>query len=212
MTVSPAPLRVLAPALFAAVVASLSACDRAAPDAPSSGPAPGGQAAAVAPSAAPGAVTGTPPAEASAPVGPVAVTPEPSAATASPAAPSSATLPPSTSAPRPTSPATPPVAQPAAVAVPAAFAGCSGCHSVAQGAPHKIGPNLFGVVGAHAGSRPGYAYSDAMSEAEITWTRDNLDQFLQGPRDMVPGTKMAAPPVRDPETRRSLIAYLETLR
>lgn len=40
-----------------------------------------------------------------------------------------------------------------------AFLKCVACHSIAKGAPNKIGPNLFGVVGRKAGTAPGFRYS-----------------------------------------------------
>lgn len=121
-----------------------------------------------------------------------------------------AAAPPKTSPP-PADPVAPPAPTLAAQAIPAAFARCAGCHSVEQGAAHKMGPNLFGVAGARAGTRPGYAYSDAMVSSGVVWTDEALDQFLAAPRDVVPGTKMAAPPLVDPAARASIVAYLRTL-
>jgi cytochrome c2 len=39
------------------------------------------------------------------------------------------------------------------------FLQCQSCHSVKSGQPHKVGPNLAGVMGQRAGTRPGYNYS-----------------------------------------------------
>ncbi len=177
------------------IVAGLAACgspDRSESEPPPPSTAPKTVDPAVAPATAPVA---TSPAEA------------PAAATAAePAAPEAASpSPPSAAAPAPSPSA--PVVQ----AVPAAFARCAGCHSVEQGAAHKMGPNLFGVAGARAGTRAGYSYSDAMTSSGVTWTDEALDQFLAAPRDVVPGTKMAAPPVADPTARASIVAYLRTL-
>lgn len=108
--------------------------------------------------------------------------------------------------------AAPAPAPPAIQATPAAFARCQGCHSVEPGAGHGIGPNLAGVMGASVGSRPGYAYSDAMAGFGQTWTPELMDAFLQNPRETVPGTKMAAAPVRDPALRAEIIAYLSQAR
>lgn len=147
----------------------------------------------VAPVAPPTALPGTDPADTPEPV----VEPE--------AAPVAAAAPPT---PAPVAATTP---APVVRAVPAAFARCAGCHSVDQGAAHKMGPNLFGVAGARAGTRAGYTYSDAMASSGVTWTDAALDQFLAAPRDVVPGTKMAAPPLADPAARASIVAYLRTL-
>ena len=59
------------------------------------------------------------------------------------------------------------------------------------------------------GSVPGFAYSDPMKNSGIVWSEQTLDQFLQGPRKMVPGTKMTYAGVADPQDRADLIAYLK---
>lgn len=75
-----------------------------------------------------------------------------------------------------------------------------------------MGPNLFGVVGSRAGSQAGYAYSPAMSGSDLVWTESSIDAFLAAPREVVPGTRMAAPPVRDAGTRRAIVEYLASLK
>ena len=47
------------------------------------------------------------------------------------------------------------------------FTRCAICHSNAKGAPNRIGPNLFGVVGRKAASMPGFFYSGAMKHSNI---------------------------------------------
>ena len=42
---------------------------------------------------------------------------------------------------------------------------CGVCHTAEKGAPNKIGPNLFGVVGRKSATAPGYMYSPAMMKA-----------------------------------------------
>lgn len=92
---------------------------------------------------------------------------------------------------------------------PPAFMVCRSCHST-QAGQNGIGPTLAGVVGAKAGATPGYAFSPALRASGITWDRASLDTWLQGPMKMVPGTKMVLP-VSDPQKRRAIIDYLETL-
>jgi cytochrome c len=103
-----------------------------------------------------------------------------------------------------------PMLQP--VAPPPAFATCNACHSAAKGRPNGMGPNLFGVVGAAAGTRPGYAYSPAMKASNIRWVRAKLDAFLADPKGVVPGTKMMIPGIKDAAKRSDIISYLETLK
>ena len=87
---------------------------------------------------------------------------------------------------------------------------CSVCHSV-QPAPGKMGPPLAGVVGRKSGSALGYAYSNAMKGANLTWTPETIDTFLQGPSKLVPGTKMliGAPGA---DQRAAVIQYLGSVK
>ncbi len=99
-----------------------------------------------------------------------------------------------------------------AAAPPPAFAPCKACHSVAKGGPALVGPNLFGVLGAAAGAKPGYAYSPAMKAAKLRWDRARLDAYLANPKAVVPGTKMAIPGIKDAAARKAVIDYLATLK
>ena len=83
---------------------------------------------------------------------------------------------------------------------------CQGCHSIDR---NRIGPMHKGLFGRKAGSVPDFDYSDAMKNSGIVWTEVTLDQFLQGPRKMVPGTKMTFVGIPKPQDRADLIAYLE---
>lgn len=89
-----------------------------------------------------------------------------------------------------------------------AFELCAGCHTVQPGGIHRFGPNLHGVIGRRAGSLPDYGYSDGMRRADITWSAQTLDAFLQSPTHVVPGTRMynAFPSA---ERRALVIAYLQ---
>lgn len=84
---------------------------------------------------------------------------------------------------------------------------CALCHSVDAGV-NKIGPSLHGVVGRKAGSLDGYNYSDAMKNANRTWTDATLDDYLTNPREKIPGVKMIFPGFADPADRQNVIAYL----
>jgi cytochrome c2 len=69
---------------------------------------------------------------------------------------------------------------------------CSICHSP-QPDRNIIGPSLFSVVGRHSG------------------LISTLDRYLAGPRQVVPGTLMTYPGLKDQHQRADLIAYLVTL-
>jgi cytochrome c len=89
------------------------------------------------------------------------------------------------------------------------FQFCSACHLIGPGAQNSIGPVLNGVVGRKAGTYPGYQYSDANKNSGITWTPEELDQYLASPQTAIPHTKMFFPGLKDPTQRKNVIAYLE---
>jgi cytochrome c len=88
---------------------------------------------------------------------------------------------------------------------------CAICHSAVAG-QNRIGPPLFGVAGRKAGTAPGYAYSDAMKNSGLTWTPSQLDTYLANPKSVVANTKMTFLGLKNPDDRKALIAYLETLK
>ena len=85
---------------------------------------------------------------------------------------------------------------------------CRACHSLKENEPHKIGPNLFKIIGSTAGTMKGYNYSDALSKSEIVWTKENLDLWLEKPYEILPGNKMVFSGMRKQEDRNDLIAYV----
>ncbi len=72
-----------------------------------------------------------------------------------------------------------------------------------------MGPELNGVVGRKAGSVAGYNYSDANKNSGLTWDEATLTKYLRGPREVVPGTKMAFPGLTRDEDVANVIAYLK---
>ena len=87
---------------------------------------------------------------------------------------------------------------------------CAVCHSVVPGQT-LMGPSLAGVVGRTSGSVANFRYSPAMKSAGITWTTDEIADFIESPRKKVPGTNMAYPGERHPEKRAAIVDYLSTL-
>jgi cytochrome c len=92
------------------------------------------------------------------------------------------------------------------------FARCAICHSNTKGAPNRIGPNLFGIVGRKAGSVPNFFYSGAMKKSGITWTEEKLEAYIAKPQAVVPGNRMAFAGVTSHQQVEDLAAYLETLK
>lgn len=93
---------------------------------------------------------------------------------------------------------------------------CMACHSFNQGdTEKKVGPNLFGIVGAVVGSKEHFAYSEAllaMKKRGAIWTTDELYEWLRDPEGYAPGTIMSYGGMLDPQDRMDLIAYLMTLK
>jgi cytochrome c2 len=87
---------------------------------------------------------------------------------------------------------------------------CDVCHS-AQPRRNIIGPSLYSVVGRHSGMIPGFHYSAANRASGLVWDPGTLDRYLAAPRQVVPGTLMTYPGLKDPHQRADLIAYLATL-
>jgi cytochrome c len=94
---------------------------------------------------------------------------------------------------------------------PLAFVQCVSCHAVEPG-KHGIGPSLAGVYGTKSGEIAGYAFSEPMKQAGLTWDDATLDAYLMNPMKVIPGTKMTYPGMADPAKRKDVIEYLKTLK
>lgn len=92
------------------------------------------------------------------------------------------------------------------------FNQCSACHTINQGGPNRVGPNLHGVVGRKAASVEGFRYSGPMrqkGEEGWVWSEENLRPYLRNPREVVAGTIMAYPGLRNEQQLTDLVAYLK---
>jgi cytochrome c len=87
------------------------------------------------------------------------------------------------------------------------FVQCKICHSLETG-KNMVGPSLHGLFGRKSGSVPGFAYSPAMKNANVTWNDDTLSKYLADPKAFVPGDKMVFVGIKDPSKLGDLLAYL----
>jgi cytochrome c len=89
------------------------------------------------------------------------------------------------------------------------FAPCSACHTVEEGGPNKVGPNLFGVIGRAAGLREDFAYSPALKTSGVAWTDESLREWIKKPMAFIKGTKMPFAGYASEVIQDNIIAYLK---
>lgn len=89
------------------------------------------------------------------------------------------------------------------------FLQCKACHDLNPALPHKVGPNLNGVIGRKAGTVEGYQFSEPMRSSGLTWDLATLDAFLRQPGSVVPGSGMAFAGIAADADRASLLRYLQ---
>ncbi len=91
------------------------------------------------------------------------------------------------------------------------FKKCKACHSAEEGAKHKIGPNLWDVVGRAKAGTDWDGYSAALKAKGGDWTYADLDQFIAKPKDFVPKTKMSFAGIKDAADRAALLVMMRSL-
>lgn len=92
---------------------------------------------------------------------------------------------------------------------------CFACHTETADEEAGPGPSFAGIVGAKAGTRPNFEYSDAFQAASakgVIWTEAALMRFLANSQSEVPNNKMAFPGIPSETDRADIVAYLKTLK
>jgi len=51
-----------------------------------------------------------------------------------------------------------------------------------------------------------------MKKADVTWSSDTLDKYLNDPKGFIPGTRMVFAGVKKAEDRKAVIDYLATIK
>ncbi len=87
------------------------------------------------------------------------------------------------------------------------FARCQTCHVLQEGV-NRVGPSLYGIFGRTAGTVEGFRYSDANSNSGIVWSEEIMFEYLENPREYMPGTNMAFPGLRAEQDRANVVAYI----
>jgi cytochrome c len=91
-----------------------------------------------------------------------------------------------------------------------AFKLCLPCHAAERNAPHKVGPNLWNIVGARKAALADFRYSQALSREGGRWSYSELARYLHDTRNAVPGTSMAFFGIKDDRRMADLLAYMRT--
>ncbi|HCQ65164.1 MAG TPA: cytochrome c family protein [Rhodobacteraceae bacterium] len=91
------------------------------------------------------------------------------------------------------------------------FKACKACHKLEDGA-NSTGPYLWGLVDRPMAAVADFGYSDALTALQGgSWTPDEIQKYIENPKDYAPGNKMTYKGMKDIEDRANLIAYLATI-
>lgn len=86
---------------------------------------------------------------------------------------------------------------------------CVVCHSVEQGGPLRVAPNLHGIVGSPKARASWFAYSKALKGAGGQWSEADLHKYLTAPSQFLPGTSKTLAGIVDARQRAEIIAALK---
>ena len=91
------------------------------------------------------------------------------------------------------------------------FNKCLPCHAVGPGAETKVGPELNGLDGRHAGTAANFNYSNANKSSGLVWDEATFKDYIRSPQAKIPGTKMTFAGISNPQEIDDLWAYLKQI-
>ena len=92
------------------------------------------------------------------------------------------------------------------------FRACRACHGLTAGDNSRAGPSLHGIMGRKIASAAGYAYSQALKQRDIVWSKETISKLFEiGPNAYLPGTKMPEQTIPDAQARQALVDWLDKI-
>ena len=88
---------------------------------------------------------------------------------------------------------------------------CVVCHSLEQNGPHRVAPNLWGIMGADKAAKGWYNYSKGLRDKGGVWTEQDLDAFLEDANKFAPGSTKSIR-VSDSVESKAIIDLLKKLQ
>ena len=85
---------------------------------------------------------------------------------------------------------------------------CTRCHQIGETAKNAVGPKLNGLFGRPAGSVDGFSYSSANKKSGIGWDEASFREYIKGPKEKIPGTKMDFPGLKTDKEIDDIVVFL----
>lgn len=88
---------------------------------------------------------------------------------------------------------------------------CVVCHSLEENGPHRVAPNLWGIIGAKKAAKGWYNYSSGLRAKGGVWTENEMDEFLADANKFALGSTKSIR-VNDSVERKAIIDFLKKLQ